>query len=114
MVGPGDGVALTDLKVTTLLEGTGAPLAAGQSVTVNYVGVSYATGEEFDASWNRGEPFTVTLGAGGVIPGWDQGLVGVPIGSRVQLDIPVALAYQNQPGYPEGDLRFVVDVIGAQ
>ena len=110
----GEGGPLTELKVTTLVAGAGAPLANGQSVTVNYVGVSYATGEEFDTSWNRGQPLTFDLGAGGVIQGWDQGLVGVPIGSRVQLDIPVALAYQNTPGYPEGDLRFVVDVLGAQ
>ncbi len=114
VVGAGGTEPLTDLQVTTLVQGTGAPLTAGQSVTVNYVGVSYAPGEEVDASWNRGLPFTFTLGAGGVSPGWDQGLVGVPIGSRVQLDIPVALAYDNQPGSPEGDLRFVVDVLGAQ
>ena len=114
VVGAGGSDPVTDLKVTTLVPGSGAPLTAGQSVTVNYVGVSYGTGEEFDASWNRGQPFTFTLGVGGVIPGWDQGLVGVTIGSRVQLDIPVALAYDNQPGYPAGDLRFVVDVLGAQ
>jgi peptidylprolyl isomerase len=111
-VGAGDGTPLTELKVTTLIAGTGEPLQNGQTVTVNYVGVSYATGEEFDASWNRGQPFEFQLG-GGVIDGWNQGLVGVPVGSRVQLDIPVTLAYNNQPGYPEGDLRFVVDVLSA-
>lgn len=104
---------LSELKVTTLVPGTGAPVQTGQTVTVNYVGVSYATGEEFDASWNRGEPFEFQIDAGGVIPGWDQGLLGVSVGSRVQLDIPVTLAYNNQPGYPEGDLRFVVDVLSA-
>lgn len=108
----GDGTPLTELTVTTLVVGTGAPLETGQTVTVNYVGVYYDTGEEFDASWNRGQPFEFQLG-GGVIDGWNQGLVGVPVGSRVQLDIPVTLAYNNQPGYPEGDLRFVVDVLAA-
>jgi len=103
---------VSELEVTTLVAGTGAPLQTGQTVTVNYVGVSYATGEEFDASWNRGEPFDFQLG-GNVIQGWNEGLLGVPVGSRVQLDIPVTLAYNNQPGYPEGDLRFVVDVLAA-
>jgi FKBP-type peptidyl-prolyl cis-trans isomerase len=102
---------VSELKVTTLVAGTGAPLVNGQSVTVNYVGVTYATGEEFDASWNRGQPFQFTLG-GNVIQGWNQGLLGVPIGSRVQLDIPSALAYGDD-GQPAGDLRFVVDVLDA-
>ena len=104
---------LTELGVTTLVAGTGPEVETGQTVTVNYVGVYYATGEEFDASWNRGQPFEFTIGTGGVIQGWDQGLLGVPVGSRVMLDIPVTLAYNNQPGYPEGDLRFVVDVLEA-
>jgi peptidylprolyl isomerase len=109
--GEGD---VTELKVTTLVQGTGAPLATGDVIQVNYVGVNYASGEEFDSSWSRGEPASFPIGVGQVIPGWDQGLVGVPIGSRVQLDIPVELAYNNQPGYPEGDLRFVVDVLGVE
>lgn len=103
---------VTELQVTTLVAGAGAPVQTGQTVTVNYVGVTYATGEPFDASWDRGEPFEFQVG-GPVIDGWNQGLIGVPVGSRVQLDIPVTLAYNNQPGYPEGDLRFVVDVLAA-
>jgi peptidylprolyl isomerase len=107
---------LTELKVTTLVKGTGPALAAGQAVTVNYVGVSYTTGAEFDSSWQNSrvlDPFP--LGAGRVIPGWDQGLVGVTVGSRVQLDIPSNLAYGDnpQPGQPGGPLRFVVDVLAA-
>jgi peptidylprolyl isomerase len=103
---------LTELKVTTLIEGTGAPAASGQKLTVNYVGVSYTSGEQFDASWDSQRPYTFDLGAGGVIPGWDQGLVGVKVGSRVQLDIPSNLAYGDS-GDPAGPLRFVVDVLSA-
>jgi peptidylprolyl isomerase len=108
--GTGD---VTELKVTTLIEGTGPAAQNGQTVKVNYVGVTYKDGKEFDASWKGQQTFPVTLGAGGVIKGWDQGLVGVKEGSRVQLDIPAELAYGEPApaGYPSGDLRFVVDVL---
>ena len=105
---------LDDLKVTPLITGTGAEVKAGDALTVNYVGVTYADGEEFDASWNRSEPFTFTVGAGQVIEGWDKGLVGVTVGSRVQLDIPYAMAYEDSAGGIPGDLRFVVDVLDTQ
>ncbi|MEV1288619.1 FKBP-type peptidyl-prolyl cis-trans isomerase [Micromonospora sp. NPDC049679] len=110
--GSGD---LEKLTVTPLVKGTGPAAQAGQTITVNYVGVSYRTGEEFDSSWKRSEPFSFQLG-GNVIPGWNQGLVGVKAGSRVQLDIPAALAYGDNPGggEPAGPLRFVVDVLAAQ
>jgi len=110
--GRGEG-ELTDLKVTTLIEGTGPAASNGQTVTVNYVGVYYESGQEFDASWNRGEPFSFELGAGKVIPGWDRGLVGAKVGSRIQLDIPTKLAYGEnpRPGSPAGPLRFIVDVL---
>lgn len=110
--GRGEG-ELTELKVTPLIEGSGPAAAAGQNITVNYVGVFYNSGEEFDASWRRSEPFSFQLGAGGVIPGWDQGLVGAKVGSRVQLDIPAKLAYGENPGdgRPAGPLRFIVDVL---
>ncbi|MEU8242498.1 FKBP-type peptidyl-prolyl cis-trans isomerase [Actinoplanes missouriensis] len=110
--GSGD---VTKLKVTTLIEGTGAVVQAGQTIDVNYVGVTYADGKEFDASWKRSEPFSFQVGAGNVIPGWDQGLVGVKVGSRVQLDIPADMAYGENAtgGRPAGDLRFVVDVLAA-
>jgi peptidylprolyl isomerase len=77
--------------------------------------VTYADGQEFDSSWNSGQPLQTPIGAGRLIPGWDQGLVGVPVGSRVQLDIPADLAYGEQPtgGQPAGDLRFVVDILQA-
>lgn len=107
---------LTKLAVTPLVEGKGAAAAKGQRITVNYVGVSYKTGKEFDASWDRAEPFSFKLGEGNVIPGWDRGLVGVKVGSRVQLDIPTDLAYGDNPGggRPGGPLRFVVDVLALQ
>lgn len=100
---------VSELQVTTLIEGTGAPLEAGQTVSANYVVVAYATGEEKDSSWKRGQPYEFVLGAGEVIQGWDQGLVGVPVGSRVQLDVPADLAYRDGV-----DLRFVVDIISAR
>ncbi|MEU4562928.1 FKBP-type peptidyl-prolyl cis-trans isomerase [Actinoplanes sp. NPDC023936] len=110
--GSGD---LKELKATTLVEGTGAAVQSGQTIDVNYVGVTYADGKEFDSSWSRSEPFSFQVGAGNVIPGWDQGLVGVKVGSRVQLDIPADLAYGENPtgGRPAGALRFVVDVLAA-
>ncbi|MFU8854025.1 FKBP-type peptidyl-prolyl cis-trans isomerase [Micromonospora sp. SL1-18] len=107
---------LKKLSVTTLIKGTGPAVKAGQQITTNYVGVFYKDGKEFDSSWGRGEPATFGIGVGQVIPGWDQGLVGVPVGSRVQLDIPGELAYGNESvgGRPGGPLRFVVDVLAAQ
>jgi peptidylprolyl isomerase len=101
--------------VTPLVEGKGEAAKAGQKISVNYVGVSYTTGKEFDSSWSRSEPFSFTLGQGQVIKGWDQGLVGVKVGSRVQLDIPSDLAYGDNAngGSPTGPLRFVVDVLSA-
>jgi peptidylprolyl isomerase len=107
--GTGD---LTELKVNTIIEGAGAVIQSGQNLSVNYVGVSYKTGEEFDASWKTGKPFSFAFGTGAVIKGWDQGLVGVKVGSRVQLDIPADLAY-GDTGSPSGPLRFVVDVLSA-
>jgi peptidylprolyl isomerase len=82
---------------------------------VNYVGVAYADGKEFDSSWSRSEAFSFQVGAGNVITGWDQRLTGVKVGSRVQLDIPPDLAYGDHPsgGQPAGVLRFVVDVLSA-
>jgi len=107
----GDGSALTELKITPLITGTGAAVEDGQTLSVNYVGVNYATGEEFDTSFGK-QPFTFTIGRGEVIKGWDQGLLNVPVGSRVQLDIPADLAYgEGDGGATSGALRFVVDVL---
>jgi peptidylprolyl isomerase len=105
----------TELVVTDLVEGSGPEAAEGDTVVVHYVGVRSADGTEFDNSYDRGEPFSVTLGAGSVIPGWEQGLVGVQQGTRRQLDIPSDLAYGDSP---QGDviqagdaLTFVIDVV---
>ena len=87
-------------------------MASGQTITVNYTGVTYADGKQFDSSWKSGQPLTTQIGVGKVIKGWDQGLVGVTVGSRVQLDIPSDLAYGDS-GNPAGPLRFVVDILSA-
>ncbi|MFI5841997.1 FKBP-type peptidyl-prolyl cis-trans isomerase [Catenuloplanes sp. NPDC051500] len=107
--------SVTELKTITLVEGMGAAVQAGQTIDVNYVGVTYADGTEFDSSWSNAQPFSFPIGAGKVIPGWDQGLIGAKVGSRVQLDIPADLAYGENPsgGQPAGALRFVVDVLAA-
>jgi peptidylprolyl isomerase len=107
---------VTELKVTPIIAGKGPKLQAGQTIQANYVGVTYKDGKEFDSSWKRGQPAEFPVGAGQLIQGWDQGLVGVPVGSRVQLDIPSALAYTDTPpeGRPGGDLRFVIDVLAAR
>ncbi|QOC94025.1 FKBP-type peptidyl-prolyl cis-trans isomerase [Micromonospora craniellae] len=107
---------LTKLTVTPLIEGTGPAVTTGQSITTNYVGVLFANGEQFDSSWDRGQPATFPIGVGQVIEGWDKGLVGVKVGSRVQLDIPAEQAYgtDGAGGRPAGPLRFVVDILAAQ
>lgn len=105
----------TALEVTVLQEGEGPQAETGDTVIVDYVGVRSEDGVEFDNSYDRFEPFPVVLGTGSVIQGWDQGLVGVRTGERVQLDIPSDLAYADEP--PPGDvireneaLTFVIDV----
>jgi peptidylprolyl isomerase len=107
---------VTELTPSTLVKGTGPVVQNGQQISVNYVGVSCATGEEFDASWKRSQTFDFQLGAGAVIEGWDKGLVGVTVGSRVQLDIPSAMAYGDDAssGRPTGALRFVIDVLSVE
>ncbi|MET0324853.1 MAG: FKBP-type peptidyl-prolyl cis-trans isomerase [Ilumatobacteraceae bacterium] len=104
----------TELVVTEITPGTGEPAEDGDTVLVNYVGVRSEDGTQFDTNFG-GEPIAVTLGAGGVIAGWDQGLVGTTQGQRVQLDIPNDLAYGDTPRgdvIQAGDaLSFVVDVL---
>jgi len=101
---------LTKLVVTRLVAGTGVPVIAGQTVTVNYVLVGYADGKPIEASWDAGGPVPLVVGAGRLIKGWDRGLPGQRVGSRVRLDVPAALAY----GRSRGDLRFVVDILDAR
>jgi peptidylprolyl isomerase len=102
--------------ITDLTEGTGTAAVLGDTVVVHYVGVRSADGTEFDNSYDRGKPFSVTLGVGQVIKGWDQGLVGIKPGGRRQLDIPADLAYGNAPPstdviQPGDALTFVVDAV---
>ncbi|HET7120064.1 MAG TPA: FKBP-type peptidyl-prolyl cis-trans isomerase [Solirubrobacterales bacterium] len=106
------------LVTKDLKTGSGATAKAGDQVTVQYVGVGYESKEEFDASWDRGEPFSFTLGAGEVIPGWDQGVEGMKVGGRRELIIPPELAY-GPAGAPPAigpneTLIFVVDLVGVQ
>ena len=104
----------TELVVTEITPGTGDPAGEGDTVYVNYVGVRSEDGTQFDTNFG-GQPFPVTLGAGGVIEGWEQGLAGVTAGERLQLDIPSDLAYGDQPQgevIQAGDaLTFLIDVL---
>lgn len=104
----------TDLVITDLTEGTGPVAVEGDEVLVHYVGVLASDGTEFDNSYDGGEPFSVTVGAGGVIEGWDLGLVGVQQGGRRRLDIPADLAYGDTGAGdvipPGAAISFVIDV----
>ena len=110
-----EGAPPKKLEVRDIEEGTGAEAKAGDEVTVQYVGVNYKTGKEFDASWDRGEPFVFQLGAGMVIPGWDQGVEGMKVGGRRELVIPPELAYgpEGSPPAigPNETLIFVIDLL---
>jgi peptidylprolyl isomerase len=104
-----------DLVVEDLEEGEGDAAAAGDSLSVDYVGVLYDGGKEFDTSFEQPEPLDFVLGQGAVIPGWDEGLEGMKVGGRRQLTIPPDLAYgpQGQPPDipPDSTLVFVVDLL---
>lgn len=104
-----------ELGIDDLVVGDGDEAVAGKKVSVHYVGVSFLTGEEFDASWNRGQPFEFKLGKGQVIPGWDQGVAGMRVGGRRQLTIPSAMAYGARGAggviKPNEPLVFVVDLL---
>ena len=106
--------APAELVIDDLLVGDGAEAVAGQGVTVDYVGVSWSTGAEFDASWNRGDTFAFGLGAGQVISGWDQGVQGMKVGGRRRLTIPPHMGYGAQGAggviAPNETLVFVVDL----
>ncbi|MFK0048347.1 FKBP-type peptidyl-prolyl cis-trans isomerase [Streptomyces sp. NPDC090741] len=105
-----------DLVIEDIWEGDGAEATAGNKVSVHYVGVAYSTGEEFDASWNRGAPLQFILGIGQVIKGWDQGVQGMKVGGRRKLVIPAHLAYGDQGAggaiKPGETLIFVCDLMG--
>jgi peptidylprolyl isomerase len=109
------GAPPTGMQVRDVVQGNGKPAATGDTLSVQYVGVSWSTGQQFDSSWDRGkQPFKFQLGQGMVIPGWDQGLVGMRKGGRRELVIPPSLAYgpQGQPPAigPNETLVFVIDL----
>jgi peptidylprolyl isomerase len=114
-VTPPSGAAPSKLVVKDLIKGTGAAAASGKSLTVNYVGVLYKGGTEFDSSWKRNQPFQFQLGQGAVIQGWDQGLPGMKVGGRRELIIPASLAYGAQGSPPtipaNAPLVFVIDLL---
>lgn len=113
-VKPPQGAPPKKLVTRDLEEGSGPAAKAGDEVTVQYVGVDYKSGKEFDASWDRGEPFPFTLGSGMVIPGWEEGIEGMKVGGRRELIIPPELGYGaagSPPAIPPNEtLIFVVDL----
>jgi peptidylprolyl isomerase len=113
-----DGPPPTDLEVTDLNEGSGDEATSGSTVSVHYVGVAHSTGEEFDASYNRGAPLDFRLGVGQVISGWDQGVQGMKVGGRRRLVIPPHLGYGDRGAggviKPGETLIFVVDLIAVR
>jgi len=104
-----------DLEIKEIWEGDGPVAKAGDTVSVHYVGVAFSTGEEFDASWNRGAPLKFQLGVGQVIQGWDTGVQGMKVGGRRQLTIPAHLAYGDRGAggaiAPGETLIFVCDLV---
>jgi peptidylprolyl isomerase len=104
------------LVITDDIVGEGDEATPGRDVTVHYVGVSWSTGQQFDASWDRMEPFRFGLGGGQVIKGWDQGVAGMKVGGRRTLHIPPHLGYGSQGAggviAPDETLIFTVDLLG--
>ena len=115
LVEPHLGPAPDDLLIEEIIVGTGEEATVGQTAIVHYVGVAASNGEEFDASWNRGESFTFPLGGGYVIQGWDRGVVGMKVGGRRRLVIPAQLGYGDRGAggviAPGETLIFVVDLL---
>ena len=107
-----------DLVIEEVWEGDGAEAKPGNVVSTHYVGVAYSTGEEVDASWNRGAPLDFQVGVGQVIQGWDQGLLGMREGGRRKLTIPSHLAYGDRGAggviKPGESLIFVVDLVAVR
>jgi peptidylprolyl isomerase len=106
------------LELEDLVAGDGDEATAGQVVEVHYVGVSWSTGKQFDASWDRGSTFKFKLGKGDVIAGWDQGVAGMRVGGRRRITIPPMLGYGKRGAGgvigPDETLVFVVDLLGVR
>ncbi len=111
---PGD-TPPTELEIEDIEVGKGEEATAGKQISAHYVGVAWSTGEEFDASWNRGQPLDFTVGVGQVIQGWDQGLLGMKVGGRRKIVIPPHLGYGDRgagAAIKGGEtLIFVVDLV---
>jgi peptidylprolyl isomerase len=103
------------LEIEEITVGDGPEATAGSDVDVHYVGVSWSTGKQFDASWDRGDTFGFSLGAGQVIAGWDQGVAGMRLGGRRRITIPPHLGYGARGAggviAPNETLVFVVDLL---
>ncbi|MEO6880639.1 MAG: FKBP-type peptidyl-prolyl cis-trans isomerase [Mycobacteriaceae bacterium] len=114
-VDPPEGPTPDDLVIDDLVVGDGPEAQSGQRIRAHYVGVTHAEGEQFDSSWDRGDPLAFTVGVGQVIAGWDQGIVGMKVGGRRQLTIPAHLAYGDRGAggviKPGAALVFVVDLV---
>ncbi|MEU0404114.1 FKBP-type peptidyl-prolyl cis-trans isomerase [Streptomyces sp. NPDC006197] len=110
-----EGDAPTELTIRDLVVGDGLEAKPGRVVRVHYVGVTFESGKEFDASWDRGQAFKFALGGGRVIKGWDRGIRGMKVGGRREIIVPPHLGYGNQspsPLIPAGStLVFVVDLL---
>ena len=113
---PSDQPPPPELEIEDITVGDGDEAVSGGDVEVHYVGVSWATGRQFDASWDRGDTFKFGLGQGQVIPGWDQGVAGMKVGGRRRITIPPDLAYGRSGAGgvigPDETLVFVVDLVG--
>jgi peptidylprolyl isomerase len=107
-----------ELEIDDLVVGDGDEATPGHQVDVHYVGVAWSTGEQFDASWDRGSPFAFGLGQGQVIRGWDDGVAGMKVGGRRRLTIPPSLGYGDRGAggviKPGETLVFVVDLLGVK
>ena len=110
-----DGDPPASLEIVDDVVGDGAEASPGKTVSVHYMGVAWSTGSQFDASWDRMEPFSFALGAGQVIQGWDQGVAGMRVGGRRTLTIPPDLGYGSRGAggaiAPNETLIFTVDLL---
>jgi peptidylprolyl isomerase len=115
---PSDQPPSYQLELEDITVGEGEEATPGRIVEVHYVGVSWASGQQFDASWDRGDTFKFGLGKGQVIPGWDQGVAGMKVGGRRRITIPPNLAYGKRGAGgvigPDETLVFVVDLVGVR